>query len=156
MIKVYRHAFYIFAVLLLANCASVQTDFKEPTVSVTSFRALPSANMALRFEIGLHVTNPNRMALAPEGISYTLNIEGHRILSGVANDLPVIDAYGEGNITLIATADLFNSINLFGDLMRQPRDTFTYEITANLDLGGLYSEIPIKQKGQISLAPVAR
>ena len=156
MIKVYRYAFYVFAVLLLASCASVQTDFREPTVSVTSFRALPSANMAPRFEIGLHVINPNRMALAPEGLSYIVNIEGHRILTGVANDLPVIEGYGEENITLTATADLFNSISLISDLMRQPRDTFMYEFTANLDPGGLNSDISIEKKGQISLAPIAR
>jgi len=156
MSKLYRHAFCIFIVALLGGCASLQTDFKEPTVSVTSFRALPSEGMAPRFEIGLHVTNPNRMAIELEGLSYTVNIEGHQILTGVENELPVIEGYGEGNVTLTATADLFNSISLISDLMRQPRDTFTYEFVARLDLGGIYSDIPVEKKGQVSLAPVAR
>lgn len=156
MIKVYSRAIYISAVLVLVSCASLQTDFKEPTVSVTSFRAVSSAGMTPQFEIGLHITNPNRIALAPEGLSYSVNIEGHRILNGVANDLPVIEAYGEGDVTLTAIADVFNSISLVSDLMRQPLNTFTYELTAILDLGGLYSDIPIEKKGQISLVPVAR
>ena len=156
MINIYKHVVYISVVALLVSCASLQQDFKEPTVSVTSFRALPSKGMAPRFEIGLHVTNPNRMALALEGLSYTINIEGHRILTGVAKDLPLIEAYDEGEITLTATADLINSISLFTDLLRQPRDTFTYEFVANLDLGGIYSDIPIENQGRISLAPIAR
>jgi LEA14-like dessication related protein len=154
--KLYRFAFYILSVVLIGSCATLQTEFKEPTVSVTSFRALPSKGMAPRFEIGLHVTNPNRVALALEGLSYSVNIEGHQLLTGVANDLPVIEGYGEGDITLLATADLFNSISLISDLMRQPRDSFNYEIIAKLDLGGMYPDIPVKKQGQISLAPVAR
>jgi LEA14-like dessication related protein len=156
MTKLYRHAFYIFVIALLGGCAGLQTDFKEPTVSVTSFRALPSEGMAPRFEIGLHVTNPNRRAIALEGLSYTVNIEGHQILTGVENELPVIEGYGEGDVTLTATADLFNSISLISDLLRQPRDSFTYEFVARLDLGGIYSDIPVEKKGQVSLAPVAR
>ena len=154
--KLYRLIFYILGVVLLGSCATLQTEFKEPSVSVTSFRALPSKGMAPRFEIGLHVSNPNRVALALEGLSYSVNIEGRQLLTGVANDLPVIEGYGEGDITLLATADLFNSISLISDLMRQPRDSFSYEIIATLDLGGMYPDIPVKKQGQISLAPVAR
>jgi LEA14-like dessication related protein len=154
--KLYRLTFYILGVVLLGSCATLQSEFKEPSVSVTSFRALPSRGMAPRFEIGLHVSNPNRVALALEGLSYSVNIEGRQLLTGVANDLPVIEGYGEGDITLLATADLFNSISLISDLMRQPRDTFNYEINANLDLGGIYPNIPIQKQGQVSLAPVAR
>jgi len=110
--------------------------------------------MAPRFEIGLHVINPNRMALDLAGLSYTVSLEGHQILSGVANDLPAIDAYGEGDVTLLATADLFNSISLFADLVRQPRDNFSYELEAILDLGGIYPNVNVDKKGQISLAPM--
>jgi LEA14-like dessication related protein len=154
MIKQVRVLSLILWLVWLAGCASLQTDFKEPTVSVTSFRALPSEGMAPRFEIGLHVSNPNRIALELVGLSYTVSLEGRQILSGVANELPAIAAYGEGDITLLATADLFNSFSLFADLLRQPRDTFAYEINADLDLGGIYPNINVDKKGQISLAPV--
>ena len=154
MIKQVRVLSLILWLVLLAGCASLQTDFKEPTVSVTSFRALPSEGMAPRFEIGLHVSNPNRIALELVGLSYTVSLEGRQILNGVANELPAIAAYGEGDITLLATADLFNSFSLFADLLRQPRDTFAYEINADLDLGGIYPNINVDKKGQISLAPV--
>lgn len=154
--KFHRHIFFALLIVFLGGCASLQTEFKEPTVTVTYFRALPSQDMAPRFEIGLHVSNPNRAALALEGLSYSVSIEKHQLLTGVANDLPVIEGYGEGDISLIATADLFNSISLISDLLRQPRDSFTYEIIANLDLGGMYPVIPVKKQGQVSLAPVTR
>lgn len=139
--------------LLIASCANLQTGFKQPVVSVNSLRALPGEGLAPRFEIGLHVTNPNRFALALAGISYTISIEGRQILTGVANDLPEIAAYGEGEITLLATTDLFNSISLLADLMRQPRDTFSYELMAELDLGGIYPNQHVSKTGEVSLAP---
>lgn len=154
MIKQAWFSVLISLTLLINGCAGLQADFKEPTVNVTSFRVLPSEGMAPRFEIGLHVINPNRMALDLAGLSYTVSLEGHQILSGVANDLPAIDAYGEGDVTLLATADLFNSISLFADLVRQPRDNFSYELEAILDLGGIYPNVNVDKKGQISLAPV--
>lgn len=154
MIKQAWFSVLISLALLIYGCAGLQADFKEPTVNVTSFRVLPSEGMAPRFEIGLHVINPNRMALDLAGLSYTVSLEGHQILSGVANDLPAIDAYGEGDVTLLATADLFNSISLFADLVRQPRDNFSYELEAILDLGGIYPNVNVDKKGQISLAPM--
>lgn len=140
--------------ILTTGCASLQPEFKEPTVSVTSFRALPAEGMAPRFEIGLHVTNPNRFALTPAGIAYSVSLEGRQILNGVANNLPEIEAYGEGNITLLATVDLFNSFSLFADVIRQPRDTFSYELDALLDLGGIYPNMKFSEEGQVSLTPI--
>lgn len=140
--------------LLFAGCANLQSEFKQPVVSVTSLRVLPSEGLAPRFEIGLHIANPNRYALTLAGISYTISLEGHRILTGVANDLPGIAAYGEGEITLLATTDVFNSISLLADLLQQPRDSFSYELVAELDLGGIYPIQYVNKSGQLSLAPM--
>lgn len=140
--------------LLMAGCASLQKEFKQPSVSVNAIQALPSEGFAPQFEVDLHITNPNRFALALTGISYTISLEGHQIITGVANDLPEIAAYGEGEITLIATTDLFNSICLLTDLMRQPRDSFAYELVAELDLGGIYPNQYFSKKGELSLAPI--
>ena len=151
----YIGASVLFCLLVLTTgCANLYTEFKEPAVSVTSFRALPAEGMAPRFEIGLHVTNPNRFALALAGLSYSVTLEGHQILDGVANNLPEIEAYGEGDITLLASVDLLNSLNLFADLIRQPRDRFSYELEALLDLGGVYPNVYINKEGQVSLAPM--
>ena len=47
--------------LQLVGCTGMQPGYETPTVSVQSFRAVPSdAGTGLpSFEIGLHVTNPN-------------------------------------------------------------------------------------------------
>ena len=95
--------------------------------------------------------NPNRVALELEGISYYVDLEGHRVLSGVANQLPIIEAYGERDVVLQVQPDLFNTISLFTDLLNQPRDQFKFNLTAYLDVGGFIPKIKVEKEGLISL-----
>ncbi|MDA3903366.1 MAG: LEA type 2 family protein [Desulfuromusa sp.] len=138
-------------IFLIVGCAPLLPNFEEPTVNLTSFRVLPSNSIVPTFEIGLHVINPNRMALKLKGLSYNVELEGYQVLSGVSNQLPVIEAYGEGDVLLQARPDLFSTISLFTDLLNQPRDKFTFKLEALLDVGGLMPKIRIQKDGELSL-----
>lgn len=145
----------LFVIALLAGlsgCSGLSPGYEQPTVTVSSFRAAPSDGAIPDFIIGLRVVNPNRQALALEGASYTISLEGHEIIKGVANDLPVIDAYGEGTFTLTASANLFAGMRLVSELLRTPRNSFAYEFEAKLDPGGFRRAIRIRDAGQVSLA----
>jgi LEA14-like dessication related protein len=146
----------LVAVVLVFGCAGLEPGFERPTVGVSSFRVLPSEGVAPQFEIGLHIVNPNRSALKLEGIVYSVILNGHKVLTGATSDLPVIGAYSEERITLRATADLLSSISLLGSLMKQPQDTFTYELDARLDIGSLRPRIHLLEKGKISLTGEGR
>jgi LEA14-like dessication related protein len=136
----------------LCSCAPfLQSAFETPTVSLTSFNVLPGNELVPTFEIGLHVVNPNRTALKLQGLTYQVELEGHQILYGVANQLPVIEAYGQGDVVLQAQPDLFNTLKLFSSLLKQPRETFTYNFNATLDVGTFWPKIKVNKNGQISL-----
>ena len=137
--------------LTLAGCASMGPDYETPTVTVSSFRALPSEGALPAFEIGLRVINPNREALVLQGVSYTVSLAGHEIIKGVANDLPVVDGYGEGEFMLTASANLFAGIRLITDLMRNDAGSLEYEFEAKLDTGGFWRAVRVKEFGEISL-----
>lgn len=133
-----------------------RSDYETPSVHVTTFKALPSQGIAPRFEIGLHVINPNRQVLELDGLHYVIEIEDHRVLEGVSNQLPIIAAYGEGDVTLEATANIINSLRLLTDLSTQQRDHFRYNITVKLDVGMLRPRIKVKKEGEISLMSLTR
>ena len=143
---------YSLIVFLVASCAGIQSDYETPSVIITDFRALPSEGIAPRFEIGLHIINPNRKALELIGISYTVKLEGHKILTGVSNKVPVVEAYGESDVKLAATTGILSSISLLADLMRDQRDTFKYILDVKMDIGGLHPNIHVRKEGNISLA----
>ncbi len=138
--------------LIVAGCATLAPDYETPTVNVSAIRALPSEGLSPRFEIGLHIVNPNRSPLALQGIAYSLKLDGHKILTGVANDLPTIDGYGEGDVTLVASTSLLSSIRFFADIVNAERDTVSYSLEAKLDVGGFRPTIHVGEKGEINLS----
>lgn len=135
----------------LQACTGIRPGYEMPAVTVSSFRALPSEVGLPNFEIGLHVVNPNSGPLKLRGVSYTINLDGHELVNGVANDLPVIDAYGQGDIKVTAAANLFAGIRFVRDLMSESKENIDYEFVAKLDVGALLPAIRVKDSGQISL-----
>ncbi|MDX1482151.1 MAG: LEA type 2 family protein [Woeseiaceae bacterium] len=115
---------------------------------------LPSNGALPAFDIGLRVTNPNRNALRLQGISYTVSLEGNQVIEGVGRDFPVIEAYGQEDIRITASANLFAGIRLFSDLLRSPRDSVDYTVEARLDLGGLRPSLRVRDEGSLSLSGV--
>ncbi len=151
-----RAAALLLAIAVLAGCASLRPGFETPGVTFTSFRMLPSSGMTPEFEIGLRITNPNAQALKLEGISYTASLDGKELIKGVANDLPAVEAYGTGDVTLTATPDVLGGIQFFTELMRDPRDAVRYELEAKLDVGSFAPAIRVRDEGEISLRGQSR
>ncbi len=137
---------------MIGSCAGLTQGYETPSVSVSSFRALPTEGIAPRFEIGLHIVNPNRTPLALQGVAYTISIQDHKILTGVSNTLPVIDAYGEGDVTLYGSVNLFSGIALFTSLIHNQPDTgLSYSLDAKLDVGALHPVIRVNKTGTLTL-----
>lgn len=136
---------------LQSGCATLRPSFEAPTVSVSSFRAVPGRGLVPDFEIGLHVVNPNAQPLSLRGVSYSVALEGRQLLTGVGNDLPEVPAYGEGDVSLTAVPDLLQSVAFFTDLLDRPRDRVRYELTARLDVGRLLPAIRITDSGEFTL-----
>jgi hypothetical protein len=133
--------------LLLQSCASLDPDYEKPTVTLSSFRALPSQGGMPTFEIGLHILNPNASAIRLEGIVYTVSIQGHDVVKGVGKDFPVIEGYTEQTVKLTAAANLLAGIRLVMDLMNTPGEDLAYEFEAKLDTGGIGRDIRVRESG---------
>ncbi|MFW2365626.1 MAG: LEA type 2 family protein [Desulforhopalus sp.] len=139
--------FLLILLFLLSGCAGVSSNYDPPVIGINSFRLLPSETITPQFEIGLHLVNPNSESLHLSGIAYSVSLEDHKILLGVANDLPTIEPYGEGNITLVATADLLSGAKLLTSLLNNPRSSVSYTFSAKLDVGRFGPPIHIIEEG---------
>jgi len=152
MIQVVRLLVIQLTVLLfLGGCATLPSDFKEPGVSVVSVTPRIMNGAAPEFDIVLRVTNPNRKALAIAGLSYTIDLVGNRVIEGVANDLPEIAPYGEAEVKLNASADLFGGLRVLSRLFSSPTDPVDFEFNAQIDIGTFYPMINVNRSGVISL-----
>lgn len=147
-------SFILLIALFLQACATIKPPgFEDPAVTVTSVKILPTNELAPTFEIKLNVVNPNTIPLSLKGVSYSVSLEGHKILTGVSNQIPIIPAYGEGDITLRAKANVLNSLRLMTTLLSssQPQNKLEYELKAKLDLGTLSPNIYVTDTGEIKL-----
>lgn len=141
----------IFLVLLLSGCAGMQSQYDPPSVSLTSFRFIPGDSIVPKFEVGLRIINPNRDALELEGLFYNITIENNKIISGVANDLPIIEGYGDEDVLLEAMVDVVGGAKLLQSLVNSQKSSIDYGFNAKLDLGSFQPPLRISEKGEFSM-----
>ena len=136
---------------MLSGCAAVfSPKFEEPSLQVNSIRLKNSNSLAPEFEISLRVTNPNRDALSIDGMIYTLYMDGNKVVSGAASDLPTIPAYGEAEVKIMATLSLLGGFKLLNDLIDAHRESVKYELVTRVDVGKFYPMFTIKKEGVFS------
>ncbi len=148
-----KNSFIVMLIMLLTACATLSPSYEKPQVSITSFTLAPeSTGLAPEFNIGLRVVNPNRNSLPLVGMSYSVEIEGNRILTGAEPNLPRIEGYGTADIVIKASPDLFGSARLLNQLLTGQRNELNYLFKAKLDVGTLMPFINIEEKGRFGLS----
>lgn len=155
LIALRRLALPGIVLLALQGCSLMQT-LEPPTVAITGLRTVPSGRALPDFEIDLRVVNPNRQSLPIQGISYAISLAGNEIITGVGNDFPTVEAYGQEDLTITASANLLAGIRLVTDLLRAGSDSVDYDIEARLDLGGLRPTLRVSDQGTLSLDSLRR
>jgi len=151
MCRTFKNVFWVFLIAVIGGCASMPSDFEEPVLTVSSIAFRNSNSITPRFDIQLHITNPNRDPLKLQGMSYTVNLAGNKVVTGVANDLPEVPAYGEADMQISAEVSLFGSIRLLNELMTRQTDQMEYAFEAKLDVGRMRPRIKINHSGSIAL-----
>ena len=74
-----------------------------------------------------------------------------QVVEGVANNLPLIPAYGEAEVIISAKPDLLAGLNLVSGLLADPYSEIDYEFRAEIDFGTFIPMIELKRVGVLSL-----
>jgi LEA14-like dessication related protein len=148
-----RLGVFLCAVLaaLSVGCAGVVREMDPPKISVESVESAPAESGAPRFRIVLRVINPNTQSLDIAGISYGIEIMDQEVISGVTNDVPVIEGYSEGIVTLDAGLQLFQFMKLLTTLGRSRGEPLEYRFVAKIDFKGLVPTQRIEERGELAL-----
>lgn len=128
------------------------SDFDPPRVALESFKALPSEGSTPRFEIKLRITNPNTQSLDIAGISYSVEVLDRELISGVTNEVPLIEGYGEEVVTLEAGLQLFQLVRLLTGLAQESASNLDYRFAAKIDFNGFLPTQRIEETGTIDLS----
>ncbi len=142
---------YFLGVALLAGCASLAPDIDPPKINLISVRNLPTETGAPRFEIKLRVVNPNKQRLDIAGLSYSVELLNKELITGVANDIPPIEGYSEGLVTLNAELQLLELLRLMASLGTTRSEPLVYRFSAKLDFNGFLPTQRLEESGVITL-----
>jgi hypothetical protein len=136
---------------MLVGCASLPSELDPPKVSLESFRSLPVASGPPRFEIKLRVVNPNKQPLDIAGISYSIELLDKEVITGVANNIPTIEGYGEGVVTLEAGLQLLEILRLMTGLGASRSDPMVYRFSAKIAFNGFIPTQRVQESGEIKM-----
>ncbi|MCB1699625.1 MAG: LEA type 2 family protein [Halioglobus sp.] len=137
--------------LLASGCASMMPPVDPPNVTLESFSSLPAEGGGPRFLVKLRVQNPNEQPLDIAGISYTIDLVGKQVVTGVAKDIPVIEGYSEGVVSLEASLKMLQVLRLLASLGETDTDELTYKFVAKIDFKGLVPTQRVEEEGKITL-----
>ncbi len=122
-------------IFLLSACASLQPHFESPTVKLINIKPLSSKGLEQRFEIDLRIVNPNAIDLNLAGMSYAVELDGYKVMTGVSDNKANIKAFGDTEVTVQASVSLFKGIALIASLINKNTPTVSYKITNKLNTG---------------------
>jgi|SaaInl5LU_22_DNA_1037371.scaffolds.fasta_scaffold19712_1 LEA14-like dessication related protein len=139
--------------LLLSGCAgfSLQDQLNEPRVSLTSIEILELSGFSARFGVNLNVQNPNPLPIPIQGISYSLQLNDNLVASGVASSIGDIEAYGETEVRLEASTNLFGMLGLLQSLMSMETAEVEYQLESVIDIRGFSKSFEWIEAGVVPL-----
>ena len=81
-----------------------------------------------------------------------MEILGKELISGVSNDVPLIEAYSEGVVTLEAGLQLFQLVRLLAGLSSENSAALDYRFSAKIDFNGFMPTQRVEETGVIDLS----
>ncbi|MAT51834.1 MAG: hypothetical protein CMK32_11695 [Porticoccaceae bacterium] len=153
-----RNAF-IWVVFLIAfalvGCAGAP-PLQEPEIRFVSLRPVIGDAGEQRFVVTLDVVNPNEQALNLKGVYYAVRLQGHKVASGVTDDVPVIGGFSETRIQLVGSVDVANSLRAALSVMESPSSKVHYDLELRLSIESWPFPLRLREEGRIAIADLVR
>lgn len=142
------------AAVFLAGCATLQPELDPPRISIENFRNLPGEGSGPRFEVDLRIQNPNEQSLDISGIAYDIALQDVDLISGVSNQVPVIEGYSEETVTLASSLNTIQLVRFLAGLGTGERtlDRLEYRVSVKVDFRGMMPTQRIEETGVIGQA----
>ena len=154
MVSGTRRRATLFAGLSVSLAGCVTLPNSDPlNVSVAGIESLPGEGIELRLAVRLRVQNPNDSQVQYSGAALTLNINGHKLATGVSDEVGTVPRFGESVVTIPVTASLFGLVRQGLSFMTDGTpDDVRYEVKGKL-AGGMFGTKRFTEEGSFTLQP---
>jgi LEA14-like dessication related protein len=145
-------------VLCLSGCAGLGKKLEPPKITLANITVQEIKAFETVFGLQLRVFNTNDIPLVIKALDCDLEVNEHRLASGVTESKATIPAYGTGLVDVTVYA---SSVQIVNRLLQGLRDSqaegktksIDYDLSGHLHLGGsaLPAKIPFSAKGSMAL-----
>lgn len=143
---------------LLSGCATL-SGIDAPNVRVVGLEPLPGEGFEVRFALKLRVQNPNESAIAYDGMSVSLDLDGKGLASGVSDAAGEIPRFGDAVLTIPVSISAFTVIREIFSLGKQSQGAdsvstqpIVYKLTGKLGAPeGSFRAIRFSDSGELDL-----
>ena len=137
----------ILLVLLFAGCAGLEKHIQTPTVHYAGSEIKDTSLYEATIDFLIRVDNPNPISLPINGLSYTVDVNGKKILSGSAQPGKQVPAKASLDLAVPVTVRYEEILDSLQELMH--KDTFEYAVKGDIDMG--FFKLPYDASGTIPL-----
>ncbi len=138
-------------VTLLSSCALLDPAYEKPAVHLVRLEPLSSSGFEQRFKVDLKIINPNSTTLNVSGMSYTLKLNGEKVITGVAGQIAEISPYSETIFQVEASTNILAGLRLISSLFDKPGRELRYELETKLRSGWWPVPVHVVESGEITL-----
>ncbi len=149
--RTFRLSMVALLAALLSSCALLDPAYEKPAVHLVKIEPLSSRGLEQRFHVDLKIINPNRSGLSVSGMSYTLRLNGEKVVKGVAGQISEIPPYSETVVQVEASTNILAGLRLIASLLNKPDRELHYELETKLRSGWWPVPINIIESGDIAL-----
>jgi len=146
-----RLSVVLLLVAVLSSCALLDPAYEKPTVQLVRIEPLSSSGFEQRFRVGLKIINPNRSGLNVSGISYTLKLNGEKVVTGVVGQIAQIPPFSQTVVHVEASTNILAGLRLISSLFNKPGRELHYELATKLRSGWWPLPVNIIESGEVAL-----
>jgi len=139
-------------VSLLSACATLQQALKEPEVAVQDLRLSKLSLSGMELDFILGVKNPNPLGIKLSGLSYRLDVQQRKLLSGSSKQKLKLAANGSSRVTLPLSLDYRELQGGIEALLGQR--SIDYALSGELDFG--LFRVPYSKRGSLAVPSLPR
>jgi LEA14-like dessication related protein len=135
---------------LTSGCASMAR--RDPVEAyVVGVEPLQGAGLEFRMLVKLRVQNPNDVAIAYDGVSVSMNVQGKRFATGVSDAAGTVPRFGEAVIDVPVSISAFRLVGRAMEVLgTQGTDKIEYELRGKL-AGPAFNSVRFNSKGEMKL-----
>ena len=143
------------SLLLLCSCVSAGCSAlpnRDPlTIDVAGIEPLQGEGLELRLAVRVRIQNPNDTDIEYSGAALKLDLNGHKLASGVSAAMGTVPRYGEAVLEIPVTVSALNMARqVLGFVNAQNQRDVSYTVHGKLE-GGVFGTRRFTDEGTFEL-----